>query len=378
MRIGFAAIALSVVVLGAASVASAEPMFLSRQYARCATCHVNPAGGGLLTQYGRSLSHVELSTLSAPQPAHGEDEEAPPGEESFLFGALGDHLGPVQLGVHLRPSTLHVEFPGGSVNRNFLMAADLIGAVQTRGWTMYGSVGREPEDNGGKLASHEYWVGRFPESGFGFRVGRFLPAYGIRFADHTSYNRAYLGLTQYEQVLGLELSHTSGRYLTQVSLSPGRADSIIDDDGRRAFTATGRLQVDLAPTTALVLSGQYRDASDVDPKSGSAGGAFGFAPLDRLTVWTQVDGLFQAGASAPGVVLVNETSFEVFRGIWLKVTPQLRGGGGEETPDLLRLGLGADLLPRTHWNVNIYYYRDRDRTNRASVQTFLAQLHMYL
>src|SRR5690606_23002658 len=46
----------------AASTASAEPRFLSKQYTRCTACHVIPSGGGLLTDYGRSLSHRELST----------------------------------------------------------------------------------------------------------------------------------------------------------------------------------------------------------------------------------------------------------------------------------------------------------------------------
>ena len=37
------------------------------------------------------------------------------------------------------------------------------------------------------------------------------------------------------------------------------------------------------------------------------------------------DAQFQQGSpGAPSYVLVNETSFEVFRGIWLKVSPQLR------------------------------------------------------
>ena len=57
-----------------ASAASAEPKFLSKQYTRCTTCHVSPTGGGLLSAYGRSLSHRELSTTGAPMPSHGEME----------------------------------------------------------------------------------------------------------------------------------------------------------------------------------------------------------------------------------------------------------------------------------------------------------------
>jgi hypothetical protein len=35
----------------------------------------------------------------------------------------------------------------------------------------------------------------------------------------------------------------------------------------------------------------------------------------------------------------------------------------------------ADLLPRTHWNVNVAYYRDR--VSGTTISTLLTQLHLY-
>ena len=52
-------------VLWSARPSEAEPRFLSKQYTRCTTCHISPTGGGLLSAYGRSLSHRELSTTGA-------------------------------------------------------------------------------------------------------------------------------------------------------------------------------------------------------------------------------------------------------------------------------------------------------------------------
>ena len=368
----------AVVVLGEmASGAAAEPKFLAKQYTRCTTCHVSPTGGGLLSAYGRSLSHRELSTTGAPMPAHG-DMDPKPGEESFLWGALGESLGPLQLGIETRPSHLYYSFLGTSTDRNLFMNADVHASFKARDWLFYGQLGRELEQDGFTLDSSEYWAGYQPAEGLGFRAGRFLPAYGVRFADHTSYNRSFLGLAQYDQIYGLEVSHTRGRYLAQVSVGPGRAESVIDDDGRSAFTATGRFQIDLGSRTTVAASGLYRAESDIDPRLGSAGLAFGFAPTSRVTTWTQVDGQFREGASETSYVLVNETSLEVYRGIWLTVTPQARVGGGAAVPDLLRFGVGTVLLPRTHFNVNVNYYRDRNRSNDITTQIFLAQLHLYL
>jgi hypothetical protein len=61
MRRATLALAGLTILAGAGSL-RAEPMFLSRQYNRCTTCHYSSTGGGLLTPYGRSLSLHELST----------------------------------------------------------------------------------------------------------------------------------------------------------------------------------------------------------------------------------------------------------------------------------------------------------------------------
>ena len=150
--------------------------------------------------------------------------------------------------------------------------------------------------DGSKIDSYEYWVGHESEKGLGFRAGRFLPAYGIRFADHTALNRAPLGLDKYDQVLGLEMSYATERHLLQVSVGPGRADSVYHDDGRGAFTATGRFQWDLGPRTVLVASGLFRDTATLVPRTGAGGVAFGYAPTPRLSTWTELDAQFEQGA----------------------------------------------------------------------------------
>jgi hypothetical protein len=355
--------------------AFAEPHLLSRQYPRCATCHMSPTGGGLLTEYGRSLSHVELSTFSEPLASH--DESAPPGEAAFLFGAFGRALGPLQLGIDLRPSRLEFFFPGGfRSSRDLWMTADFEAGLRVGPWAASGSIGREPI--AGEIESREFWAGRLPEQGLGIRGGRLLPAYGVKFADHTSFNRAYLGLAQNDQVLGVEASYTSDRYLVQTTIGPGRAESIADDDGRQSFTATARVQADLGSRVVVVGSGLYRDRSRVNPRQAIVGGAGGVAPTARVTVWGQADAVFDEGADSPSFVLVNETSVEIVRGLWLKASPQAIVGGGGRVSDIVRLGLGTVFLPRTHWNINVVYYLDRNRTSETTTKILLLQAHLYL
>jgi hypothetical protein len=353
--------------------AAAEPIFLSRQYARCTNCHYSPTGGGLLTPYGRSLSREELSTFGASRGSGSLGRE-----QDFLFGALGKGLGPVSVGLDLRPSHLSIDSQEYSSSRDFLMNAAVSAGVQLRNWTFYGQVGRQPRGNDTRVTSFEHWASYQSDRGLGVRVGRFLPAYGVRLADHTSFTRAPLGFDNDDQIYGLELSYKSDRHLVQVAGGPGRAESLLDDDEQGSFTATGRWQFDLRPRTVLVASGSYRDATDLEPSGGATGLALGLAPASRLTLWAEADVRFREGSSGePAYTLLGQAAYEVYRGVWLELSPQLLTRFGDASAGVFRIGVGLNLLPRTHWNAVVSFYNDRDRTSGNSGRTLLAQLHFY-
>jgi hypothetical protein len=374
-----AALALAALALPAGL--RAEPMFLSKQYNRCTSCHYSPTGGGLLTPYGRSLSRQELSTWGrsdpgAPPPAKGK------GEEAFLWGALGDRLAPLELGFDVRPSHLGLDVGGPTSNgRDLLMTADLLAAWAAHGFTAYAELGRKPaigEESAG-LYSYEYWAGYESHQGLGLRVGRFFPAYGIRLADHTAFNRSTLGFDKYDQVYALELSRRTDRHLLQVSIGPGYADSIVHSQGRDSFTASGRFQLDLNSHTSLVLSGLFRDKTALLASNGSFGVGLALGPTRRLSILSEADVQLEKGrGGAPAYVLINETGFEVVRGVWLKFSPQLRTEYGDTSSGVFRLAFEADLLPRTHWNLDVSYYHDKYRGLGYNYDTLLAQLHLYI
>jgi hypothetical protein len=45
---------------------------------------------------------------------------------------------------------------------------------------------------------------------------------------------------------------------------------------------------------------------------------------------------------------------------------------------LRRIALSLDLLPRTHWNVDLSYYRDHSTPSGVESTIVLTQLHLYL
>ena len=63
--------------------ASAYPTMIRHGYTQCASCHTDPSGGTLLTEYGRAQSQLLLSSR------WGAAKDEDPGAASkFLLGAL--------------------------------------------------------------------------------------------------------------------------------------------------------------------------------------------------------------------------------------------------------------------------------------------------
>ena len=109
----------------------------------------------------------------------------------------------------------------------------------------------------------------------------------------------------------------------------------------------------------------------------AAGLAYGFSPWSRVTIWTEADARFRDEDNGTSFVFVNETSVEAIRGIWLKFSPQVRTESGTD-PRLPEMQFEANMLPRTHWNVDVAYYRDQNRRSKLVTHTVMRQLHLYL
>jgi hypothetical protein len=90
-RLGAAA-ALTLTLVAVHSAAEAYPQFqLSTGNARCTLCHISPAGGGLLNEYGRSESGDTISQFG--------------GNGAFLYGVY-EEPDWIKLGVDLRGAAL--------------------------------------------------------------------------------------------------------------------------------------------------------------------------------------------------------------------------------------------------------------------------------
>ena len=362
----------AVLALLGAPAARAEVHFLAKQYTRCGACHVSASGGSLLTAYGRSLSKEEISTFGRSAP----DRPSTARTHLSLFGLFSGE-GPLDIGVSVRPSRLDFEVKDFKSHRNLVMRADAQVALRSGPITAYVEVGRLPSVPAAVI-SREHWLRYEDETGMGLKLGRFLQAYGLRSVDHTAYHRRGLGFDQDGQIYGLELTDTKDKRLAQFSIG-ARAKGLLNDKLPGQFTMSGRVQFDLGERKALVLSGLHRGSTKGQPQQFVGGVAYGIAPSSRLSLWTELDVRAMEGwKGTPEYVIVHEAAFEIVRGLWIKVSPQIHTALANVSGGTTRLQIGLQFLPVSHVNLILAWSVDKDRIRGTKFYTLVSQFHLYL
>ncbi len=183
-----------VALLGITGRAEAYPQFqLSTGTDRCSSCHISPAGGGLLNDYGREEAGSTISRGGDGRFLHGL--WTPP---SWLQlgadtrGALGFKYRKEEREVLAFPMQLDAYVRAGGERISFNLTAGLRGGA------------RDPQPAiVERLASREHYLMYQRESGSYVRLGRFFPIHGIRSQDHTAYVRRYLGFHTLEEPYGV-------------------------------------------------------------------------------------------------------------------------------------------------------------------------------
>ncbi len=198
------------------SVALSFPDMIRHGYSSCSSCHVSPSGGGVLNSYGRSLSGELLS-------AFGGEKEARyylPSPPSWL-----------NYGGDVRYLNLTSETYKSQYHHHFLMEADFeLSVSPVPGFTIVSEIGyfnvNFPEKNQREIEASQRrnYLLINPSKYFSFRLGRFIPNYGLQFADHTLSTRQSLGFGEGRESYNMEMGASSSYgeiFLTSVNGSKG-------------------------------------------------------------------------------------------------------------------------------------------------------------
>lgn len=183
---------LALLILLVATTAHAYPQFqLALGADRCNTCHLSPAGGGLLNDYGRDEAGSTISRGGDGRFAHGAWE--PPswlelGADLRLAGFLKMRAPDVDPAVFPMQTDVYVR--AGSERLSFTAT---LGSRPTR---------PPSPPLVERLASREHYVMYETATSY-VRAGRFFPIFGVRSQDHTAYVRRHLGFYILEEPYGV-------------------------------------------------------------------------------------------------------------------------------------------------------------------------------
>ena len=234
-------VALALALVGAASQrAAAYPQYQLSRDRTCAGCHVSPAGGGLLTENGYSVAETQAQLTDS---------------SAFMYG-LVKLPGWLAIGGDLRSSTGYFRSPDAGFA--FIpMQGDLYVSASAKGFTLHVTAGARPAQWNGlgntpaiidRFWSREHYVMWQQEEnghdGLFIRVGRFMPVFGLRFAEHPIYTRRFGGTPLYGETYGAAVEYIKDAWEAHLTgfIEDPLIDTVLRDNG-----AAGYAEVRLNP-----------------------------------------------------------------------------------------------------------------------------------
>lgn len=388
---------LVLVFCGVAGTAHAYPFMIRQGYTQCATCHTDPSGGTLLNEYGRAQSELLLSSIYGGGDDQSDSAGAEPTAGRFLgFAALPSWL---RLGGWIREGYIWNAVDGRIVDRRLLqMRADVgvdvrLGAFRAAAELGYSSADATPftqlaqitrSTTGPNLIGRELWAGVETLGGDGLlRAGRINIPFGLRNLEHTSFVRTATQTDINEdQTYGVAFAVSRPAWRAEVMAFLGNLS--VHPDAYRERGGAGYLEISLAPTTALGVSGlaARSDASLTTrlPTLRQAYGGFArLSPWQPLVVQVEADLLLNkqlgTGPQDVGHAEWLQTDVEVVRGLHLLAA--LEGTKTGATPVLQR-GAWAGVWWFAFPHIDIRADVVERWSEGPSTLTFLVQANGYL
>lgn len=242
---------IALVVLAAIRTARAYPQFQLVKDQTCTSCHLSPAGGGLLSENGLEQAESISQWGTAPE---------------FLNKAFTPPKW-LALGGDFRGAGGFFAANGGREPVYFPMQAELYAAATVDAFSVHVTAGlRDPQyQNEARtlFASREHWLQWQQKpgetTGAFVRVGRFMPVFGLRFAEHPIYERRYGGSPLYGETYAAALEYIGEAWevhATGFIKDPIQTDAIERGNGAALYAETR-----IAEKTALGVEGKV----DVTP-----------------------------------------------------------------------------------------------------------------
>jgi hypothetical protein len=333
------------VVAAASRRASAYPQYQLSRDQTCSSCHLSPSGGGLLGENGYSVAETLSQYGTTPE---------------FMYGKL-PLPSVLAVGGDFRGATGYIANPDGGF-AVFPMQADLYAHVAYNGFSLQVTAGGRPAQwitqNGtpgvfDRLWSREHYVmwqqDATGHDGLFVRAGRFMPVFGLRFAEHPIYTRRYGGTPLYADTYGAAVEYITQTWEAHVTgfIEDPLIDPVGHDNGVAAY---GEVRLD----PRLQLGGELMVTSS-DGHSRVRGGATAKLYLPDLDTLIQAE-LQVAHQQATGGHSPNQIVGYVMGSKFLGSALLLDVGLGHFDENVAISGLDRDAIDvNLHWFVTSHF-----------------------
>jgi hypothetical protein len=348
------------IILIGASFSFALPRFSAKAEQKCNLCHVSPAGGGMRNGFGSQF--FALTELAA--------HETPFEEISRFQPEISEIL---SVGMDMRNQYIYDEGTDLStlfqMEGNFYLNAQL---DQRFSLTL----------NKGLYEGFEiYGMGYvFPMNGY-FRVGKFQPAYGWRFDDHTSFVREKMLWPAGSRDTGIEFG-IQPQYLSAIVGFYNGNQGLFDDGKGKALSSRLELRKNINGL-GFGLGGSFY-LNDTN-----AGDQILYGPLyylnfieGRLIFLGETDWLDDETIGTGKITsfaTTNKLSYMLRRGLWLEGTYDFYDSDIDLlTGSLSRYGLGLNYFPYGFLEVSPYIrYFDPSANDQDGYMMVNGMFHIF-
>jgi hypothetical protein len=341
------------VVIAATRVALAYPQYQLTNDQTCTGCHISPAGGGLLNENGLAVAENLATYDVKPEAAHG----GLVGPSWLVVG--GDFragAGLVQ-DVGMRPAA-------------FPMQAEMLAAAHASAFTAYATLGAQMGDGNRPLTfvlAREHWLMWQQKpgetSGLYVRAGRFMPVYGLRFAEHNDSTRRWGQTPLYGETYGAAVEYVTNAWEAHVTgfVHDPIQDPIETGDGAAAYA-----ELRFTPHVSAGVEGRYAHSADDARTAGGMTAKWLAAPSVLLEAEAQaIHQTFAAGGTRDQIVSYLVASWFVHTGWFVDV------GISQYDEDIAVKHLDTEALDvNVHWFATSHW--ELLLTNRLQTIAFTA------
>ncbi len=380
LRILRAIVIISIVV----SSTHALPKFASRTGAKCQSCHVNPTGKGMRSEFGRNYG---MDDVTIPTWKVRSDLEE-----------ISVSLSPnIDVGLDVR--TLFFFDQQNRTSSTLQMQGDLYFDIRLNKWVrIYLDKGLYNGFEAFALAKVLPWDGYV-------KAGKFMPAYGTRTDDHNAFIRGGpygggpfsaqfgplsavgyptgLRFGERSEDTGLELGFAPAMFTFNVGVfngTPGAGLNGITGSKEKAFAVRGDATFKLPMTNVTVGGSVYQG-----PVAGATHlyrGAFGSVTVaERYTLHSEVDMIEvdRPGPNISGLMVWNELNVLVTQGIDLKLGYEFYDPDVDlKNGSFSRAVVGAEFFVLSGVELRPMYRINLEDPTDVSNNEFQMMLHLFL